>query len=336
MPSLEMARRYCEVSRRRRRPCSVRRRRPSCCCGPRPSRASRPASRKSSPYLGVMLPYSPLHHLLMRECGFPVVATSGNRSDEPIAIDNDEARSPAGRDRRPVRDARPPHRAALRRFGGAPGARARERAAPRPRLRAAAGARRPNSCRRRAGRGRAPEEHGGHRRRPAGLRQPARRRPRHRRGARRLRARHRGPLPPLPLRAASWSPATCIPTTPPPLGARFGSAGRPRPAPPGARRLLRRRERRAGRVSGRGLGRHRLRARRHHLGRRVLPGARGPASSASRICARSACPAARRPSRRAGARRPACSTRPSDAEGVPEYRQAGDPPHARARHELAA
>jgi len=39
-----------------------------------------------------MLPYSPLHHLLMRECPFPVIATSGNRSDEPIAIDNGEAR----------------------------------------------------------------------------------------------------------------------------------------------------------------------------------------------------------------------------------------------------
>jgi hydrogenase maturation protein HypF len=38
-----------------------------------------------------MLPYSPLHHLLMQECRFPLIATSGNRSDEPIAISNDEA-----------------------------------------------------------------------------------------------------------------------------------------------------------------------------------------------------------------------------------------------------
>ena len=42
-------------------------------------------------YLGVMLPYTPLHHILMRGVGVPLVMTSGNLSEEPIAKDNDEA-----------------------------------------------------------------------------------------------------------------------------------------------------------------------------------------------------------------------------------------------------
>jgi len=43
------------------------------------------------PTLGAMLPYTPLHHLLMSQLSFPVVATSGNLSDEPICIDEEEA-----------------------------------------------------------------------------------------------------------------------------------------------------------------------------------------------------------------------------------------------------
>jgi hydrogenase maturation protein HypF len=41
--------------------------------------------------LGVMLPYSPLHHLLLADVGVPLVMTSGNVSDEPIAFVNEDA-----------------------------------------------------------------------------------------------------------------------------------------------------------------------------------------------------------------------------------------------------
>jgi hydrogenase maturation protein HypF len=46
--------------------------------------------------LGVMLPYTPLHHLLLAEVGRPIVLTSGNVSDEPIAYLDDEARERLG------------------------------------------------------------------------------------------------------------------------------------------------------------------------------------------------------------------------------------------------
>jgi hydrogenase maturation protein HypF len=44
-----------------------------------------------NPRLGIMLAYTPLHHLLLGDLGFPVVATSGNLSDEPICTDEQEA-----------------------------------------------------------------------------------------------------------------------------------------------------------------------------------------------------------------------------------------------------
>ena len=41
--------------------------------------------------LGLMLPYTPLHHLLLRVVGGPIVLTSGNISDEPIAYRDEDA-----------------------------------------------------------------------------------------------------------------------------------------------------------------------------------------------------------------------------------------------------
>jgi hydrogenase maturation protein HypF len=49
-----------------------------------------PSVAPGDPYVGSMLPYTPLHHLLMRELGFPVVATSGNLHDEPIVTDESQ------------------------------------------------------------------------------------------------------------------------------------------------------------------------------------------------------------------------------------------------------
>jgi hydrogenase maturation protein HypF len=50
-----------------------------------------PSVAPNNRMLGVMLPYSPLHHLLLADVGRPLVMTSGNHSDEPIATDNIDA-----------------------------------------------------------------------------------------------------------------------------------------------------------------------------------------------------------------------------------------------------
>jgi hydrogenase maturation protein HypF len=90
MPSLEVARTYCEIS-----PAEVEllesQAAPIVLLQPKLGTDIAANVAHCSPYLGVMLPYSPLHHLLMEECRFPLIATSGNRSDEPIAIANEEA-----------------------------------------------------------------------------------------------------------------------------------------------------------------------------------------------------------------------------------------------------
>lgn len=91
VPTLDMARALCHVDdgeaakvRGRARPIVLLQRRDP---------PSALVSRHVAPgqhHLGVMLPYSPLHHLLVTDR--PWVMTSGNQSDEPIARDNDEAR----------------------------------------------------------------------------------------------------------------------------------------------------------------------------------------------------------------------------------------------------
>ncbi|MEZ5285153.1 MAG: carbamoyltransferase HypF [Vicinamibacterales bacterium] len=89
-PSLDAVRRLCHVSddeaaqlESRARPIVLVRRREGSGVSPHVA--------PGQDHLGVMLPYSPLHHLLVTDG--PWVLTSGNRSDEPIARDNDEART---------------------------------------------------------------------------------------------------------------------------------------------------------------------------------------------------------------------------------------------------
>ena len=61
---------------------------------------TRPLSDSIAPgqnRLGFMLPYTPLHHLILNRMHQPIVFTSGNISDEPQCLDNDEAKEKLGK-----------------------------------------------------------------------------------------------------------------------------------------------------------------------------------------------------------------------------------------------
>jgi hydrogenase maturation protein HypF len=99
-PSLKLIKQHCEVSKLEARlllspesPIVLLKHRPACQRTGSECRASEIAQSVApgNPNLGVLLPYTPLHHLLMVELGFPIVATSGNLSDEPICTDEYEA-----------------------------------------------------------------------------------------------------------------------------------------------------------------------------------------------------------------------------------------------------
>jgi hydrogenase maturation protein HypF len=99
LPNLEEVERHCELSPQERvllsssaAPIVLLRRRDADSYASTAS--STPIAGNVAPgnrYLGVMLPYTPLHHLLMAKVGFPLIATSGNLSDEPICTDETEA-----------------------------------------------------------------------------------------------------------------------------------------------------------------------------------------------------------------------------------------------------
>ena len=80
---MDVGERAAQLLRSRERPIVLARRAPDAPIAP--SVAPR------APDLGVMLPYAPLHELLAVDAGVPLVMTSGNVSDEPIAYDDDDA-----------------------------------------------------------------------------------------------------------------------------------------------------------------------------------------------------------------------------------------------------
>ncbi|HEY3977575.1 MAG TPA: carbamoyltransferase HypF [Streptosporangiaceae bacterium] len=93
---VEAARRLCEVSEAAagllagaRRPIVLLPRRPA---GAGEPPAVAPAVAPGNRQLGIMLPYTPLHHLLLRDLAGPMILTSGNVSDEPIAFADADAR----------------------------------------------------------------------------------------------------------------------------------------------------------------------------------------------------------------------------------------------------
>ena len=88
-PSLELAREHCRISELEERLLTSAE--APIVLLQRWSPPLAPSVAPGNPNLGVMLPSTPLHHLFMRQLGFPVICTSGNLSDEPICIDEQEA-----------------------------------------------------------------------------------------------------------------------------------------------------------------------------------------------------------------------------------------------------
>ena len=109
----------------------------SCCCRAARTRRWPPSVAPGNREVGVMLPYTPLHHLLAAELGRPIVLTSGNASDEPIAV-RGRGRLPGWPAGRRGSAARPADPHPGRRLGGPGRAGPAAAAPPVPRLRARA------------------------------------------------------------------------------------------------------------------------------------------------------------------------------------------------------
>jgi len=89
-PSMEALRRYCELTALEEETLTSRAA-PIVLVKRKQGAALAESVAPDNPYLGAMLAFSPLHHILMREVITPLVATSGNISEEPICTDGQEA-----------------------------------------------------------------------------------------------------------------------------------------------------------------------------------------------------------------------------------------------------
>ncbi len=89
-PNIATIEDYCEISKRERE-LLLSPQRPIVLLHRRDSRDLAPSVAPDQRFLGFMLPYTPLHHLLLRGNFRTLVMTSGNLSEEPIAIGNEEA-----------------------------------------------------------------------------------------------------------------------------------------------------------------------------------------------------------------------------------------------------
>ena len=94
---LDVARRYADIDDAEAR-CSSSPARPIVLLRRRPGAPVADGGAPGSPLLGLMLPYSPIHHLLLAPFPAPpapvpdaLVLTSANRSDEPICFTDDDA-----------------------------------------------------------------------------------------------------------------------------------------------------------------------------------------------------------------------------------------------------
>jgi hydrogenase maturation protein HypF len=91
---VDTAAQFCQISEAERALLTSRER-PIVLLQKRPDCAIAESCAPGQNHLGIMLPYTPLHYLLLEPAdGFPaaLVMTSGNLSEEPIVTDNDEAR----------------------------------------------------------------------------------------------------------------------------------------------------------------------------------------------------------------------------------------------------